>query len=67
MDKWLKTGTVRKTRDCEPSTSAKVSSGSKCANSRSDDHIQSCAGKSQVKKRKCDDDHIKFWFTCSGD
>jgi hypothetical protein len=67
MDKWLKAGNVRKTRDNEPSTSANISSGSKCAKSRSDDNIQSGAGKSQFKNRKYDDDYIKFRFTCSGD
>jgi hypothetical protein len=34
MEKWLKTGNVRKTRDNEPSTSANVLSGLKCAKSR---------------------------------
>jgi hypothetical protein len=67
MDKWLKTGSVIKTRDNEPSTSANVSSGPKCAKLRSDDHIQIGVGKSQVKKRKYDDDCIKFRFMCSGD
>jgi hypothetical protein len=67
MDKWLKTGSVRKTRDNEPSTSVNVSSGPECSKSRCDDHIQIGARKSQVKKRKYDDDCIKFRFTCSGD
>jgi hypothetical protein len=67
MDKWLKTGNVRKTRYNEPSTSAIVSSGPKCATSRLDDHMQSGNGKSQVKNRKYEDDCIKFRFTCSGD
>jgi hypothetical protein len=67
MDEWLKTGNVRKTRDNEPSTSANVSSGPKCAKLESDDKIQCGVGKSQVKKRKYDDDYIKFEFTCRGD
>jgi hypothetical protein len=44
MDKWLRTGNVRKARDNELSTSADVSSGPKCAKSRSDDHIQNVTG-----------------------
>jgi hypothetical protein len=67
MDEWLKTGNVGKTRDYEPSASANVSSGTKCAKLRSDDQIQDGTGKSQVKKSKYDDDYIKFGFTCSGD
>jgi hypothetical protein len=67
MDKWLKTANVRKTRDNEPSTLANVSSGPNCAKSRSDDHMKSGTGKSQVKKIKYDDSYIKFRFTCSGD
>jgi hypothetical protein len=67
MDKWLKTANIRKTRDNEPSTLATVLSGAKCATSRSDDHIQSGNGKSQVKNRKYEDDYIKFRFTCSDD
>jgi hypothetical protein len=35
--------------------------------SRSDDKIQSGAVKSQVKRRKYDDDKIKFGFACRGD
>jgi hypothetical protein len=67
MDKWLKMGNVRKTRDNKLSTSANVSSGPKCAKSRLDDQIQDVTGKSQVKKIKYDDDYIKFGFTRSGD
>jgi hypothetical protein len=67
MNKWLQTGSVVETRDNEPSTSANVSSGPKCAKLGSDDKIQRGVGKSQVKKRKYDDDDIKFGFTCSGD
>jgi hypothetical protein len=67
MDKWLKTGNVRKTIDNEPSTSTNVSSGPKCAKLGSDDKIQRGVGKSQVKNRKYDDGYIKFGFTCSGD
>jgi hypothetical protein len=33
----------------------------------SDDQIKSGVGKSQVKKRKYDDDYVKFGFTCSDD
>jgi hypothetical protein len=41
--------------------------GPKCAKLGSDDQIKSGVGKSQVKKRKYDDDCIKFVFTCRGD
>jgi hypothetical protein len=44
MDKWLKMGNVRKTRDNKPSTSADVTSDPKCAKSRLDDPILSGAG-----------------------
>jgi hypothetical protein len=67
MNKWLKSGNVGKRRDSEPSTSANVSSGPKCAKLGSDDKIQRGVGKSKVKKRKYDDNYIKFGFTCSGD
>jgi hypothetical protein len=67
MDKWLKTVKVRNTRDNEPLTSANVLSGPKYVISRSVDHIQSGAGKSEVKNRKYDDDYIKFRFTWGGD
>jgi hypothetical protein len=67
MDKWLKSGNVRKTRDNERSTSANVSSGPKCAKLGSDDKIQRGVGKSQVKKRKYYDDYVKFGFTFSSD
>jgi hypothetical protein len=62
-----KEDTARRTRDNEPSTSANVLSGPKCAKSRSDDLIQSGTVKSQVKRRKYDDDYIKLGFTCHGD
>jgi hypothetical protein len=58
---------VLERRDNELSTSANVSSGPKCSKLRSDYHIQSGVVKSQVKKRKYDDNHIKFGFTCTGD
>jgi hypothetical protein len=67
MNKCLKSGDFRKTRDNGPSTSVNVSSGPKCATSRSDDKIQSGTGKLQVKNRKYEDDCIKFRFTYSGD
>jgi hypothetical protein len=67
MNKWLQTGSVGKTRDNEPSTSDNVLSGPKCEKFGSDDKIQRGVGKSQVKKRKYDDDYIKFGFTCRGD
>jgi hypothetical protein len=67
MNKCLKTGNVVETRDNEPSTSDNVSSGPKCAEMGSDDKIQCGVGKSQVKKRKYDDDNMKFGFTCRGD
>jgi hypothetical protein len=67
MDKWLQTDNAGKTRENEPSTSANISSGPKCAKLGSDDKIQRGVGKSQVKKRKYDDDYIKFGFTFSGD
>jgi hypothetical protein len=66
MNKWLKTGNVVETRDNEPSTSANISPGPKCAKLVSDDKIQRGVGKSQVKKRKYDDDYIKFGYTCRG-
>jgi hypothetical protein len=67
MSKWLKTGSIVETRDNKPSTSANVPSGPKCAKLGLDDKIQRGVGKSQVKKRKYDDDNMKFGFTCHGD
>jgi hypothetical protein len=55
MDKWLKTGSVGKTRDNEPSPSENVLSGPKCAKLGSDGKIQRGVGKSQAKKGKYDD------------
>jgi hypothetical protein len=65
MDKWLQTDNAEKTRENEPSTSVNISSGPNCAKFWSDDKIQRGVGKSQVKKRKYDDDYIKFGFTFS--
>jgi hypothetical protein len=66
MDKWLKTGNVRKTRENELSPPANVSSGPTCAKLGSDDKTERGVGKSQVKNRKYDYDYIKVGFTCCG-
>uniref|UniRef100_A0A8C3HDY0 Uncharacterized protein n=1 Tax=Chrysemys picta bellii TaxID=8478 RepID=A0A8C3HDY0_CHRPI len=59
MDKWLKKESV-KTQE-----SASVSSSPHCGKSTSNDHDG--PGKSLTKKRKYDDDYIKYGFTCIGD
>uniref|UniRef100_A0A452GFY1 DUF4371 domain-containing protein n=1 Tax=Gopherus agassizii TaxID=38772 RepID=A0A452GFY1_9SAUR len=59
MDKWLKKESV-KTQE-----SASVSSSPHCGKSKSNDHDG--PGKSLTKKRRYDDDYIKYGFTCIGD
>ncbi|CAM4590106.1 unnamed protein product [Lepidochelys olivacea] len=59
MDKWQKNESV------ETQESARVSSSSHCGKSKSNDHDG--PGKSLTKKRKYDDDYIKYGFTCTGD
>ncbi|XP_065254448.1 zinc finger BED domain-containing protein 5-like [Emys orbicularis] len=59
MDKWLKKESV------ETQESASISSSPHCGKSTSNDHDG--PGKSLTKKRKYDDDYIKYGFTCTGD
>uniref|UniRef100_A0A8C3FIZ9 Uncharacterized protein n=1 Tax=Chrysemys picta bellii TaxID=8478 RepID=A0A8C3FIZ9_CHRPI len=59
MDKWLKKESVKTLE------SASVSSSPHCGKSTSNDHDG--PGKSLTKKRKYDDDYIKYGFTCIGD
>jgi hypothetical protein len=67
VDKWLQTGSVKKTRENEVSTSVSVAPGLTYDKPNSCDETQSDAGKSCVKRRKFDDERIKFGFTYTGD
>jgi hypothetical protein len=66
MDKWLKIGNIKETKDNELSASADIPSHPKFEKSKSNDQIQGGTTNTELKKRKCDN-KINFEFRCNCD